>query len=217
MAKARSEEFKSPMCRLSYAKDLFKASKINEGDAGESFRCTLIFDKKDAAVLEKHVRDFIVAEWGDKGLARAKASLIRSPFLAGDGKEARNKHTGDVNPGLGPDKFFIRPSANVNRPPFVIWKDANRQETEATVYSGCYGKAVLQVFAWTNTKSGDGVSFGILGFQKLEEGERLGGGPADPSKYFETVQDMGDAPTETRAGAGAGGLFGASSSDDIPF
>ena len=126
MAKARSEEFKSPMCRLSYAKDLYKASKVNEGDARESFRCTLIFDKKDAAVLEKRVRDVIIAEWGEKGIARAKAGLIRSPFLAGDGKEARNKQTGDVNPGLGPDKIFIRPSANADRPPFVIWKDANQ-------------------------------------------------------------------------------------------
>jgi hypothetical protein len=214
MAKARSAEFKSPKARLSYAKDLFKASKVNEGDARESFRCTLIFDVRDRAELEKHVAEVIIAEWGPKGIERAKAGLIRSPFLAGDGREARNKQSGDINPGLGPDKFFIRPSANADRPPFVIWKDPNKQETEATVYSGCFGKAILQAFAWSNSKSGDGVSFGISGFQKIAEGERLGGGPVDPSKFFETVEDQGDAPAETRNGAGAGGLFG---SNDSPF
>ena len=207
MAKANSGDFKSPLCRLSYASGLFKAKVVNDGDKPK-FSCTLIFDKRDIGELEKHVRAVILAEFGEKGIERAKAGLIRSPFLAGDGREARNKQTGEISPGLGPDKVFIRPSANADRPPFVIWKSANIQETESAVYSGCYGKAVLQAFAWHNAKSGDGVSFGISGFQKTAEDERLGSGPADPSKYFETVEDAGDAPGETRSGGGAGSLFG---------
>lgn len=207
MARARSPEFKSPICRLSYASGLFKARVVEEGTAPKH-GCTLIFDVADRAALEKVVREVIVAEWGDKGVERAKAGLIRSPFLAGDSKEARNKQTGEINAGLGPDKFFIRPTANSDRPPFVIWKNPNQQETELTVYSGCHGKAVIQCFAWHNAKSGDGVSFGISGFQKLKEGEPLGAGPPDPGKYYETVEDQGDAPSETRDGGGAGALFG---------
>ena len=110
-----------------------------------------------------------------KGIEKAKAGLIKSPFLAGDGKEARNKQSGELHPGMGPDVFFIRPSANKDRPPAVWWKDPNKQEDETTVYSGCYGKAILNCFAWHNDKSGDGVSFGISGFQKHADGDRLGG------------------------------------------
>jgi hypothetical protein len=207
MAKFRSDDFKTPLCRLSYAQSLFKARAIEGG--APKFGCTLIFDKKDRPTLEKYVRDTIVGEWNEKGLERAKAGIIKSPFLAGDGKEARNKETGEVHPGLGPDKFFIRCTANEDRPPAVRWKDPNRQETEETVYSGCYGKAVLNCFAWHNDKSGDGVSFGIQMFQKLQEGERLGGGgPVDVEKHFETIEDAGDAPDSTKGGEGASALFG---------
>ena len=233
MAKARSDDFKSPECRLSYAGGLFKARSA-EGSAREKYGCTLIFPKSARAELEKIVAKVIVDEWGEKGIAKAKAGLIKSPFLAGDGKEAHNKTTGEIHPGLGPDVFFIRPTANSDRPPFVRWRDPNTQETEMTVYSGCYGKAVLNCFAWNNPQNGDGVSFGIVGFQKLREGESLGGsgGQADPEKWMETVADEGPTPESTQNGAGAGGLFGAAPpkrapagalfggslvDDDIPF
>ena len=209
MAKARSADFKTPMCRLSFAQSLFKARAQEEGKP-KKFGCTLIFPKSDRAALEAEIVKVIREEWGDKGLKMAREGAIKSPFLAGDGKEARNKQTGELHPGMGSDVFFIRPQANEERPPFVIWKDPNTQETEANVYSGCYGKAVVNLFAWTNAQSGNGVSFGLQGFQKLKEGERLGGGgPADPEKWAETIEDDGPAPESTRTGQGAAGLFGA--------
>lgn len=195
-------------CRLSYANGLFKPKSVNNG--AEKFGCTLIFPKSARAELEAEVLKVIVGEWGDKGLARAKAGLIKSPFLAGDGKEARNKQTGDLHPGMSADVFFIRPSANADRPPAIRWKDPNLQETEQNVYSGCWGKPVLNCFAWHNDQSGDGVSFGIAFFQKIREGERLGGaGPIDAEKYMESVADEGPAPESTKDGFGASGLFGA--------
>ncbi len=56
-----------------------------------------------------------------------------------------------------------------------------------------------------------GVSFGISGFQKLREGDPLGdiGTGGDPTKWVETIEDAGEAPAETKTGAGASGLFGA--------
>lgn len=208
MAKARSADFKTDLCRLSFAQSLFKARAQEEGKP-KKFGCTLIFPKSARAALEAEIVKVIKEEWGDKGIAMAKAGAIKSPFLPGDGKEARNKQTGELHPGMGPDVFFIRPQSNEDRPPFVIWKDPNKQETEETVYSGCYGKAVVNLFAWTNAQSGNGVSFGLQGFQKHKEGERLGGsGRADPEKYFETIEDEGEAPESTRTGQGAAGLFG---------
>lgn len=205
---ARSDDFKTPPCRLSFAQNLFKPRAAQDG-AKTKYGCTLIFAKEHRAALEKHVASVIREQWGDKGIERAKQGLIKSPFLAGDGKEARNKESGELHPGMGPDVFFVRTSANEDRPPVVRYKDPNIPATPEDVYSGCRGFAVINAFAWHNDQNGDGVSFGIQYFQKTEDDERIGGsGQVDPEKWFEKIDDTGDAPEETKTGAGAGGLFG---------
>lgn len=204
---ARSDDFKTPPCRLSFAQTLFKARAQENGKP--KYGCTLIFPKDARAALEKHVADVIKAQWGEKGLEKAKAGLIKSPFLAGDGKEARNKTSGELHPGMSADVFFIRVQANEDRPPVVRYKDPNIPATADEVYSGCYGFAVINAFAWNNPQNGDGVSFGIQYFQKTKDGDRIGGsGQVDPEKWHEKIADEGDAPQETKQGAGAGGLFG---------
>lgn len=205
---ARTDDFKTTKCRLSYAQSLFKP-RAQEGNIKKKYGCTLIFPKADRPMLEAKIAEVIKEQWGDKGFAMAKSGIIKNPILAGDGKEARNKTTGDLHPGMGPDVVFVRVQAGEDRAPWVRWKDKNAQETEQTVYSGCYGKAVVNAFAWENPEGGKGVSFGVSGFQKLEDGERLGGsGGSDPEKWVETVEDVGEAPEATKSGAGAGGLFG---------
>jgi len=209
MAMARSEAFKTPLARLSYAQSLYKPRAQQDGGKLK-YGATLIFDLKDRAELEKVVANVITDEWGAKAIEMAKAGLIKSPFLAGDGKEARNKTTGDLHPGMGADKFFIRVQANEDRPPWIRWKDPNLQETETNVYSGCMVKAVINAFAWEHPQNGKGVSFGVEGVQKLQEGERLGGSTGgDPEKWIEHIEDAGEPPAETKTGAGASGLFGA--------
>ena len=212
MAMERSEDFKpTDMARLSYAGSLFKA-RAGEDGGKEKFGCTLIWPKTAAASrrrMEQVVADLIVKQWGPAAIEQAKAGLIKLPFLDGNGKEARSKKTGELHVGMGPDVWFVRPTANADHPPAVIWRDSNKQETEATVYSGCHGKPVLNAFCWENVKNGRGVSFGIQMFQKLEEGKRLGGsGGVDTEKWAESVADEGPGPETTQNGAGAAGLFG---------
>lgn len=203
----RSSDFKTPLCRVAFANTLFKPRAQTLGGV-EKYGCTLIFPKSsDLSVLQEALRSVIVAQWGDKGLERAKAGLIKNPILDGSGKEARSKKTGDFHAGFGPDVVFIRVQSS--KAPMVRWKSENIPATEDEVYSGCYGKAVLNAFAWHNDQNGDGVSFGIQFFQKLQEGERLGGGGGvDASQWMETVPDDGPAPESTRGGSGAAGLFG---------
>jgi hypothetical protein len=205
MAKGRSEDFKTPICRLSFARGLFEA-RAQEKGKDPKFGCTLIFSKAvDRTALDKAVRDAIIAEHGEKGLKMEKDGLIRTPFLDGESKQARHKETGDLHAGMGPDVFFIRPQANKDRPPVVRYRSANVPATEEEVYSGCYGFAVLNAFAWYNTQNGHGVSFGIQFFQKTRDGERLsGGGPVNVDKWHEKIEDTGETPATTDAA----GLFG---------
>ena len=203
----RSADFKTSLCRVSFANSLFKPRAQQEGGV-EKYGCTLIFEKSgDRSALDAAVKGVIVAQWGDKGLERAKAGLIKSPFLDGAGKEARNKKTGEIHPGFGPDVFFLRVQSI--RQPVLRYRSEHIPATEEEIYSGCYGKAVLNAFAWTNAQNGDGVSFGIQFFQKIKDGDRLGGsGGVDAGKWMESVPDEGEAPEATRTGAGASGLFG---------
>lgn len=206
---ARSEDFKTPECRVSFAQNLFKARSMEEGKPPK-YGATLIFPDSARPMLEKIVAKLIVDEWGEKGLQRAKDGLIKSPFLSGTGKEARNKETGELKPGMGEGLFFIRVQANEDHPPVVRYKSAMIAATPAEVYSGCYGFAVLNAFPWNHPTNGDGISFGIKYFQKLRDGDSLGGdgGSVDPEKWHEKIEDAGDAPASTKEGAGAGGLFG---------
>lgn len=210
---ASSREIKTTLCRVSFVRDLFA---IAEGR--HSYGCTLIFPKSDTtgrAELEKICVEAITAEWGPKGLERLKNKIIKTPFYAGDGPEARRKkgeNAGELHAGMGPDVWFIRVSATKDHPPAVRWKNINVQETEKYpdgVYSGCYGKAVVNAFTSDHETGGQRVSLGINMFQKTAEGELLGGGGSsfEPEKYYETVADDGPAPDSTKSGAGAAGLF----------
>jgi len=203
----RSEDFKTPTCRLLYAQSLFKPRAAEEGGK-EFYQATLVFATTvDRSALNSAVKDAIIKKWGDQGLVRAEKGLIRNPFLKGDGPEAHNKKTGELNPGLGPDVFFIRVRSNFA--PVIRWKSPNIPATEDEVYSGCFGFAALHAFAWSNSKNGDGVTFGIDYFQKTGEGEKLGGsGGVDPNKYYEKLENTGETPAEAKSGAGAGGFFG---------
>jgi hypothetical protein len=205
---ARSEDFKTPPCRVSYAQQLFKPRAQEDGKP-KKYGCTLIFANEHRAAIEKELAAVLKEQWPSDWQERAKQGRIKSPLLAGDGKEARSKTTGELHPGMGPDVFFIRVQANEDRAPVVRWKDKNVQATEDEVYSGCHGFAVINAFAWNNPQNGDGVSFGISYFQKTRDGDRLGGtGGVDVDKYYEKIDDSGDAPAETKTGDGAGGLFG---------
>jgi hypothetical protein len=219
---ATSAQFKTPPARLSYVQNMFtrvarkqddgSPTKDKNGNPVTEQQVTLIFDTSaDRSAFDNAVKEAIVAEWGDKAIEMAKSGLIRTPYLKGDGKEARNKTTGEIHPGLGADKWFIRVATRVEVP--VRFRSPNIPAKfgagEDEVKSGDYGFAVLHAYTWDNAKNGKGVSFGIDYLQKTRAGESLGGtGGVNVDDYFESVTDEGAAPAATSGGAGAAGLFG---------
>jgi hypothetical protein len=210
MAMARSDDFKSPPCRLAFSQGLFKPRAAAEG-AAKKYGCTLIIENKWRPQLEKVIGEIIVEQWGEKGLMRAKAGGIKSPLLAGDGKEARSKNDGELHPGFGPEFFFIRTQANEDHKPIVLWNTKEMQATQEEVYSGCYGFAVINCWAWNHPSSGDGVSFGIRLFQKTRDGESIGGvSPLDVDKWYEQIDPSDSIGDVKKSGGGksAGSLFG---------
>lgn len=225
MARGHSENFRAPDCRLGF--DLYllqpqqkkddngQAVMDKNGKQVEEWGATFIFpNSTPKTIFEKAIVEACVnAKWGTEAeiVKMIGAGLIKSPFLKGDGKEARFKKgdkVGELQPGYGPDVWFIRTNTRIAPP--VRFKDPNIQATREEVYSGCYGFPVLNAYTWEG-KTGKGVTFGLQYFQKLRDGEKLftgGGAAVDPNEFFEQIEDTGAAPDETKNGAGAGGLFG---------
>lgn len=212
-----SKEFKTPDMTLGFDRYLFEPEERTSDDGVKSkvYGATLIGDASTpkTAFETAAVAACVAAKWGDeaKVVEMIKNGLIKSPFLDGTGKEAHNKKTGELHPGMGPGKWFIRASTRVEGGPPIRWKSENIPATKKEVYAGCSVFAVLNAYTWDNPKNGKGVSFGLQYVQKRADGEPHytgGAQAADPSKYFEQIEDSGSAPPETKTGAGAGGIFG---------
>lgn len=202
----RTESAKGPLMRLSYAQSLRKGRENDKGVV--KYGCTLILPKSDTAgmaLLQKMVAEVVKGEWGDKGVERFKNGLIKNPLIPGDGKEARNKESGEINPGLGADMIFIRPTANEA---VKVFNKAVQPASDDEIISGYWGYPVLNAYAWHHETNGDGVSFGISMVQIVKEDEPLGGsGGGDPDKFFQAEKiDSSDSGASLGAG-GAGDMF----------
>lgn len=191
MAQANSGDFKSPECRLSFSEGLW--APTSQGGEGEpKYGCTLIFDAKHANELMKQVVKVVHAKWGDKGVERLKAGQIKNPIFKGDAPQAHSKQTGEMWAGFGADKVFIRCKNNADAPPRVLFRSKLVDATKDEVYSGCYGFAVLNAYTWEHPTGGLGVTFNIRMFQKLRDGESLGGRtPVNVDQWYVEVPDDG--------------------------
>ncbi len=172
-------KMKTPKGRLAFTQNVFQKGGM-EG-AEPKYRCTIIFEPgSDLTELKQLAGKAAFEKWGDK-----KPSNFRSPFRTGP---SRRRDDGTYPDGFREDTIDI--TATSTRRPVVL--DANREEiTESSdeLYGGCYGKLIVTAFAYD--KGGNkGVSFGLLGVQKLEDGAAFGGtraqvtdfdGPAAPA------------------------------------
>ncbi len=225
MAKYRTQPFRGPLMRISYAYQMFEAQekKSDDGTVSYQYGCTLIAPKSDVEGLElllAKVREAVVGEWPQNGLSRFESGLIRTPLLDGAGKSARSAKTGELRAGMGPDVYMIRPNARDKigengKPtgegrPKVFDKLVMPVTDKRACPSGWWGYPVLTAYAWHNVKNGDGVSFGIQMFQIIKEDEILGGDvDLDPNAFFKAAEAGAAGLQQAAAGGkGAAGIFG---------
>lgn len=212
---ARSQDIKTGLVRGSFLQNLFEARAAEEGGTPK-FGCTLLIPKTDAATLKALdgiiVEACVAANWGDEAKVRKmiENGLIKIPVLNGDGPQGISKKTGERHPGYE-GHFFCRCTSGEGFPPVVL--DAHAQKIltfdASRIKSGDYGYAGVSAFTWDHPKTGKGVTIGIGVFQKIKDGDALGGsgGPNLDAFKPETVAAE-NAPDETKDGAGAAGMFG---------
>lgn len=159
--------------RFSYV-NLFTPRAMKEGDEPK-YSVTLLIPKHDVATVKK-IKDAIAAvkadqkaitKWGGKVPANV-------PTTFKDADVDTNK-SGDIIADVQPEaKGCYVISVSSKEAPSIVGPDKQPILNPAEVYSGCWGRASINFFAY-NFSGSKGISAGLNNIQKLEDDESLSG------------------------------------------
>lgn len=79
------------------------------------------------------------------------------------------------------NSYFI--NANSIKKPGVVDSEMNAILNPEEFYSGCYGRASIEFYPY-NAEGSKGIACGLGNLQKLEDGEKLGGGGISAAADF---------------------------------
>jgi hypothetical protein len=149
--------------RFSYA-HVFTPQASQEGGTPK-YSVSIIIPKSDKETIEKinkaveQAKEENKSVWGGSIPKGLKGGLR-------DGDEEKD------DPAYA-NSYFI--NANSAQKPGVVDADLNAILDQSEFYSGCFGRASISFFAY-NSNGSKGVGCGLNNVQKLEDGEKLGGG-----------------------------------------
>ena len=147
--------------------NVFEPTAMNEGDTPKYNICVLI-PKSDTATIDKIKKAIEAAKEAGKAKLADKNGRIPANLKLPlrDGDEERPD-----DPAFE-DHYFI--NANSMRQPSIVDRSLNPIMSRDEFYSGCYGRASINFYAFNvSTK---GIAAGLNNLQKLEDGEMLAGG-----------------------------------------
>lgn len=166
--------------RWSYA-NVWEPKAINGG--APKYSVSLIIPKSDTATVAK-INAAIEAAYHE-GEAKLKGNGRSVPPLAAIKNPLRD---GDVERPDDPayaNAYFV--NANSATAPGIVDADRNSILTRSEVYSGVYGRASINFYAF-NSNGNKGIACGLNNLQKLRDGEPLGG-KASAESDFATDDD----------------------------
>lgn len=174
-AKRTGTKVVTGMVRLSYA-HLHEPHAI-EGNEPK-YSVSLIIPKDDKQTLKVIAEAIAEAKENGKALWGGKIpSNLKSPLR--DGDEDRPEDENYEN------SYFI--NANSKRKPEIVDLKGNKGLGPDEVYSGCYARVSINFFGYA-AAGNKGVGCGLGNVQKLDDGERLGGGTS-AEEDFEFEED----------------------------
>ena len=153
--------------RFSYC-NLFEAREP-QGGGEPKYSVTLLIPKSDTATLNK-IKEAI-AEARESFCKRNGASALppKPNHTLHDGDGMRD--SGDL---YGPEcKGCYVITVSSKQKPLIVDNFRTEITDPAEVYSGCYGRAAINFFGYSNNGK-KGISAGLLSIQKLSDGEPFG-------------------------------------------
>ncbi|QOR34422.1 DUF2815 family protein [Clostridium sp. 'deep sea'] len=137
-------------------------------------------DKKTIKKIEKAIENAKLAGKASKFNGKLPANL-KTPLR--DGDEERDDEAYE-------NSYFLNATSKTK--PGVIDRSGNRILDQEEIYSGCYGHASINFYAF-NVNGNKGIACGLNNIMKKEEGEYLGGRSTAESDFAELIgQDDDD-------------------------
>lgn len=179
-------KFTTGLVRLSYAHLTEPAENLN---GVMQYSASLIIpkdNKKSVQQFENAIRTMMgdkecIAKWGGKNTG------IKSPLHDGDTERPEDANYAN--------SYYVNVKANTDHRPKLYNKDLTEIVDPSDIYSGCYGQAVLSVYAYNYQGSSKGLSFSILSFRKVKDGAPLGGVSVSENDFDDDLLDGFDDDT----------------------
>jgi len=153
--------------------NVFEARTYGEGQIPK-YSVMLLIPKTDVATIDRIKKAIDAA--AQKGLVTkfgGKLPAILKTTLKDADKDTNQD--GELFADIWPyaaGHYLLNVSSK--NPPQIVDAELNPITNPAEFYSGCYGRASINFFAFNNNGN-KGISAGLNNLQKLEDGEPLGG------------------------------------------
>lgn len=166
--------------RWSYA-NVWEPKSINGGTP--KYSVSLIIPKSDTVTIQK-IKAAIETAYQEgesklkgNGKSVPPLAVIKTPLRDGDAERPDDEAYANA--------YFI--NANSASAPGVVDLDRNPILSRSEVYSGVYGRASINFYAF-NSNGNKGIACGLNNLQKVRDGEPLGG-KASAESDFATEDD----------------------------
>lgn len=167
--------------RWSYA-NVWEAKSINGGTP--KFSVSLIIPKSDTVTVQK-IKAAIQAAY-EEGQAKLKGNGRSVPPLTAIKTPLRDGDAERPDDPAYANSYFI--NANSATAPGIVDTDCNPILTRSEVYSGVYGRASINFYAF-NSNGNKGIACGLNNLQKIRDGEPLGGKSSAASDFATDVDE----------------------------
>ena len=164
------------LVRFSYASVL--TPKTFDGNT--FYSVDLLISKKDSGTIDKVKGAISAAKTNGEQRWPEKFTDIRDPLHDGDEEKPEDENYQGC--------YFLKSKSN--QQPTVVDKDLEPIESSKVFYSGCYGRASVNFYAY-NKAGNQGVGVGLSNVQKLREGKALGN-MATAEEDFSELDDLED-------------------------
>jgi len=170
----KATEVSTGEIRLSYA-NLFKPKAMTEGET-EKYSTAILIPKTDKKTYNAIIAAIEAAKQEGKGKWNGKIPpALKLPLRDGDEEKPDDENYAGM--------WFLNASS-VKKPQLV--ESVEGELVPITdpdeLYSGCYGRAALNFYAFAGKQKG--IAVGLNAIKKLRDGDALGGGKVDVNEAF---------------------------------
>ena len=167
--------------RFSYV-HAFEPKLDNNGTA--KYSVTLLIPKSDKQTLAKIQAAMENAKdnFREKNPGRKLPAKLATTLHDGD---AEKENGGEYGPEC---KGHMVISVSSKNRPVVVYSDKMPMTDATELYSGCYGRAVINFYVY-DTSGKIGLTAGLNGLMKLEDGEPLAGGIVTDADWDDDFDD----------------------------